>query len=301
MTTHRHRRAYDNSILKNNGRLAGRVAEFVPVCWFCGIEEAKSTREHIVPLWLQKELGAESQTIAPFRFEMSTYLSTSQKELCSESQTIAPFRFEMSTGKSTHVRSEYSLKSLMCGQVCAKCNNGWMSKLEVAAKTPLMALINNQVVEDDDLAVIAQWVAKTAIALNASMPYRLLWNRADRHASRFGVPNRTVVGASWSRDRHDDDVNWQQGGPMLVFGPKTLADFDGVNGQIEQTYLLSLRLRNLVLHCVHQQPGRQFSVSGSFREIYPATPERVRLHWLPNHQPGGLVELALVDSPFFPT
>lgn len=276
MTTHRPRRAYDNSILKGNGRLAGRVAESVPVCWFCGVEEAKSTREHVVPLWLQKKLGAESQTIAPFRFEMLT-------------------------GKLTHARSEYSLNSLMCGQVCAKCNSGWMSKLEVATKIPLMALINNQVVEDDDLAVIAQWVAKTAIALNASMPYRLLWNRADRHASQFGVPDRTVVGASWSRDRHDDDVNWQQGGPISLFVPKSLADDDGVKEQIEQTYLLSLRLKNLVLHCVHQQPGRQFSVSGSFREIYPATPERVRVNWLPSHQPGGLIELTLVDSPFFPT
>ena len=45
-------RQYDANIARSPGRMAYRIQEAVPFCWFCTAEDGKKSREHIFPLWL---------------------------------------------------------------------------------------------------------------------------------------------------------------------------------------------------------------------------------------------------------
>jgi hypothetical protein len=274
-------RGYDLSILKTpRGVLAARVQENVPRCWFCDTKEPGSTNEHIVAQWLQKELGVAKQTIAPFRIDMSV-------------------------GGATHQRNEYQLGRLVCGEVCADCNNGWMSKLESDAQEPLMALIRGEDVDEAGLSVIARWMTKTVVMFNVSMPYRLLWSKADRHAIREGFPPRTNVSVSRAEGTYDDAVNWAQRSPMGGPLSRDEARNQDVLNQIGMVHVLSLRLAGIVLHCVHQQGGRQFVVTQtndggqSPVEIYPTVQTVLRRKSVPVLDVYGIPMFTPVVSPYF--
>ena len=50
------RRKYDRNLLETGGRLAHRVVEPVPFCWFCARTTGTRSKEHIFPQWGSSEL-----------------------------------------------------------------------------------------------------------------------------------------------------------------------------------------------------------------------------------------------------
>ena len=86
-------------------------------CIFCGNYREKS-KEHILPKWLQVELMGSTK--GPFA---GTHI-------------IFPWPTPVDERK-------HSGESLVFGNVCKSCNNGWMNDFEVEAKPLLLDVINN--------------------------------------------------------------------------------------------------------------------------------------------------------------
>jgi hypothetical protein len=98
----------------------------------------------VIPQWLQNHLGIAEEDLQPSHFQPD--------------------------GKLLSTRT-HPLKSLVTGQVCARCNNGWMSQLEEQARPLLVPLIDasREVVDltEDERAILGRWTLKTAAVLNA--------------------------------------------------------------------------------------------------------------------------------------
>lgn len=120
-------------------------------CIFCKTDLAISGRakEHIVPRWLQEAWGLSEQVIEPTHFDEVGGVKSSRR----------------------HV-----LNSFLSGNVCAKCNNGWMSQLEVECKSLILSLAHDKrrilTLEDGEALLLARWSVKTAYSLHASANWR---------------------------------------------------------------------------------------------------------------------------------
>lgn len=116
-------------------------------CVFCDTVPVKWAVEHITPKWLHEHLGLTPQ--AQLR---QGYAAHGEAE---RSREFASLRF-------------------VEGRVCAECNNGWMSRLENAAKPILVSLMEGHrslpELSRDEATIVAKWTTKIAYLLaNASM------------------------------------------------------------------------------------------------------------------------------------
>jgi hypothetical protein len=116
-------------------------------CIFCGSDKRRS-REHIWSRWLHKHIpGPRTQR---------------------------------------HIRSGKSyqgdLTSVSLRVVCEKCNSGWMSAAEEAAKPILLPLIRGQpcVLSEKTQAVLARWIALKTMVLEYAQPNDVVCPQFDR-------------------------------------------------------------------------------------------------------------------------
>lgn len=231
-------RDYDRHLFRGrDARIAQRADLAVPQCLFCDASNARSTREHVIPEWLQEYLGAQDQVVAPSRYQ---------------------FR----TDTFHDVRRKHLLSSVTCGEVCGDCNNGWMSELECRVEPTLKALIEGRRCDSTVKYDLCRWVAKTAVVLNYSMPYRLLWDPHSRHAIRTGLPPNTWYGMARSRTS-DPAVDWSQGAPVEISVGSGLSQSEAEEF-VESAHFLGLRLGRLVLRLIHDQGDYLFDVKGRF-------------------------------------
>lgn len=108
-------------------------------CAFCG-NDRELTKEHVLPAWM-RSLWSE--------VELSGHVTggrTENGELSEYIHNAPPF--------SSVVR-----------EVCATCNNGWMSRIEGRAKQTLIQLIQGQRTKlgEDKRAALATWMVKTSL------------------------------------------------------------------------------------------------------------------------------------------
>jgi hypothetical protein len=81
--------------------------------------------------------------------------------------------------------------------VCAECNNGWKSRLEIAAApliSPMLTAERKVTLNADEQATVALWVVKTAMTIQLSHPTRRI----------IGIPNDHY--RSVNRDRHPPET-----------------------------------------------------------------------------------------------
>lgn len=176
-------REFDRNIFVTGLQRADRVLETVPFCWLCPTVTGKRTREHVFARRLLREFPDDQTRVSPVRFA---------SPLCGS--VIAS------------QRGEFPATALVAGAVCADCNNGWMSQLETDARPYLLG--DESLVEGAAVSMLARWFVKTAIVINISQPYRLLWHSTRRHQVRTRVPDNVSV----SLHRVPEfDVNWAQG------------------------------------------------------------------------------------------
>lgn len=173
-------RSYDRNILRT-GYAALRVLEQTPHCWMCPDTDVPRTKEHIFARSLQKHLPDHVTFAEPVRYAHGGTVLASK-------------------------RGRTSGEKLVAGGVCARCNNGWMSALELAV-TPFL-LGQKNLVASKDAEMLTRWFVKTAVVINAVMPYRLLWTAERRHQVQYTVPNRIQV---WIYQVPELDMNWKQG------------------------------------------------------------------------------------------
>ena len=116
---------------------------------FCGLT-GRMSKEHAWPQWLGRGIEVNrSQTSLTFG------LNRTGESLLSETQR-------------RRVTKNSSVLSTRVREVCAPCNNGWMSRLETAVRPLLEKLwapsypLGRTTISVDEAAVLATWAAKMA-------------------------------------------------------------------------------------------------------------------------------------------
>ena len=113
--------------------------------------EASRTREHILPQWLASEVEMPGVSLKHYRHDESE--------------------------QRDDLLRDHSLKTFVVKNVCATCNNGWMSRLESQSKPILSGLMNLKStllqLSDGDRATIAAWAIKTAFMIASAQETKI--------------------------------------------------------------------------------------------------------------------------------
>jgi hypothetical protein len=121
-------------------------------CLFCDTIGGASSNEHVIPQWLLTHLSLPGGDM------MFQGIADSETGILSQ-----PPRVHSSFG-------------FVQGRICAECNNGWMSRLETAAKPVLVPLIEQhrslESLTPLEAACLAKWAVKTAYLHSWTAPLR---------------------------------------------------------------------------------------------------------------------------------
>jgi hypothetical protein len=196
-------------------------------CIFCKspLQENGRAKEHIFPDWLLREWNLSKAPIQP------THLSP-------EGNIIS---------QRNHV-----FDSLQAGHVCLKCNNGWMSELEVQAKDLLidLALGKRSVlkISDEEALLLGRWTCKTAYSLHSSANWRRIV--PDNHISildsdNYRLPeNVFVVGHNYKRSK---DISWSQSTTWPIYLQDDESKDSVADAAKDKAYKIALRIGGLFL------------------------------------------------------
>lgn len=107
-----------------------------PTCPFCGKNESKPSKEHLLAKWFAEEFGADTWECFD---ELTHYTRKSTKHL--------------------HLVTDKGRRP------CANCNNGWLSRLEKNAKPILIPLMRGceMTLTPREQATIAMWLFSRAV------------------------------------------------------------------------------------------------------------------------------------------
>ena len=129
---------------ENSGRIC-RVCN-------CLLSEGRGkSNEHIIPKWMQEHYGLKKRKIA--------YTPLESLDL--------PVSMQLTPPAKRHPQRHHNFGKLLLGSVCKKCNDGWMSQIESAAKNELIELIDGKDINENSLSV-ARWAIKTAYIMTAA-------------------------------------------------------------------------------------------------------------------------------------
>lgn len=107
-----------------------------------------ATREHILPLWLAEELHLPGVSYKHYHHREET--------------------------ESDELLRSHDLRSFAIKNVCASCNNGWMSQLEGDAKPILLKLLNMEItllqMTQDERRIVSAWAIKTVFMIASAQP-----------------------------------------------------------------------------------------------------------------------------------
>jgi hypothetical protein len=246
------RRAYDQELIDRGASLAWRVKERVPFCWMCRATAGKRAKEHIFPLWLQREVAAERESWSPTHFD--------------------------SFGREISSRGPHPTSALLAGEVCQKCNGGWMNELEARFRAVMFP--PPRVIDEAAGAVIAHWFVKTAVVLNTAQNYRLMIPRGTRHAVKHGVPRDMRVFLARMPDPPDQLGFAQQAGHVIGVVATEKMGAHAIE-LLQQAYVCSLRVRDLVAAVVYAAPGGWARPAEDMTELHPWPGEAIPWESLP--------------------
>ncbi len=107
------------------------------------------TNEHIFPKWLLERYGIKKMQLA------FSFLEAHSEDGISLQLT------------PPETRRSLSLNAFLLGNICASCNNGWMSELEERTKPDLIALHDGTPAKIEDKNSLSIWCAKTSFVLSS--------------------------------------------------------------------------------------------------------------------------------------
>jgi hypothetical protein len=121
-------------------------------CLGCAVPlGANRTDEHVIALWLLKELGLKEEEL---------------RQIVANSHT----------GDMGEPREPHPMQSFLQGSICARCNSGWLSQLESDAQAVLPALLNGTRIptslSDSECLIVSRWMLKTAVVLSHAAPLK---------------------------------------------------------------------------------------------------------------------------------
>lgn len=130
----------DNVGLTNENDARGIVRNF---CLFCTepLTRARTTREHVIPQWLLRELRISDQMVSPAGWQR---------------------------GKAA-TRRRHPWSRLVISDVCGNCNSGWLSRLEDEVKPLVTAFAHGdggmRALAERESLTLARWATKTAFLI----------------------------------------------------------------------------------------------------------------------------------------
>jgi hypothetical protein len=214
-------RSFDKRLLQAGAYLEHRVLEPVPFCWMCDATSGKRAKEHVFPRWLVDHLGAHRERYEPVRLSMQH------------------------DGAVASRRNEVPIGSLLAGEVCTSCNNGWMNDIEAAVRPAFTVETRRGRLSEEQCLVLARWFTKTAVALNVSMPFRLLFDGPTRHALATGMPGNVVAGLFRVRETGTTTFSWAQSTVTHVTAPNDI-DHGWMRQTVAMAYVGRIRVQRLV-------------------------------------------------------
>lgn len=146
------------------------------ICLGCGNQLTGDvfTLEHIVPQWLASEIELPNAKLEQF--------------LHDETKT------------ENELLRSHGLNTFATRQVCARCNNGWMSRLENQAKPLILALMRVErsvlMLTEEERRILSRWAVKTAfmIAVTQTIKFPLPWSTFQALGTdEASGPERCVV------------------------------------------------------------------------------------------------------------
>lgn len=148
-------------------------------CTFCGDKSVSRGKEDVVPLWLARKLAYIAQMHHPE--SMPTYVNYGFDNLADFQAGNAS-----SAIPSGAIPAAYKLPD-----VCKECNNGWMSRLEEAAKHLIVGLLMDEqkFLAPYDQFILSTWMVKTCLTYDASLIPRYIPEAiGTRRFYEFGYP-----------------------------------------------------------------------------------------------------------------
>lgn len=192
------------------------------LCIFCGKPlHGQSSKEHVFPTWLLKELDIENEIVTPTHFKPT---------------------------KPTKMLSQrrHTMNNLIEGRVCSICNNGWMSKLETSVQQTLIKLIRNRrsltTMYTHEGPELARWAIKTASMLNSSANYSALIPEEHYKLTMAGKIPEGVSVYALQIPKAKTPCYWMQAPMWLAEGPKKL----GLE-LASRSYKIAMRFDKLLL------------------------------------------------------
>lgn len=233
---------------------SSRGVQVHPSCMFCGAKPV--TKEHVFPQWLKQ--------IVP-----EIYRRSEHELVRGHSKNSIRMVRDTTGGLSTKTRKV----------ACAKCNNGWMSRLQQLAQPQLIELAHGRwpFITDEHAAHISAWSVMTAMVIE-TLDYETLATPQWQHLE-FAQTRRPPIGWKiWiglSSDAPDRMFY------NYSFKPKLIVDTPQADGSVVQTvthldtyHIHSFLMGKLMVICA-VSPGSYVNVPDDFlpkekfKQMYP--------------------------------
>jgi hypothetical protein len=207
-------------------------------CIFCG-ENRDKAKEHVWPQWLQLHL---------FGTLKENYLSMNAKLM-----PPAKPKVRQTAGSS-----------LVYGKVCATCNNGWMSSLEVKFKTFFEKLQENYYsiynISKKERFDVSLWALKTSMMINSAGDYRQviplqLYSHIEKHRV---LPKNIKVDLTYINT--DTELSWEQSN---IYGSvnKPGVSKDEISQDLrENSFVTSLQIEQLGIKVTYYKNAKELNI-----------------------------------------
>lgn len=215
-------------------------------CVFCESTE-NLTKEHVLPKWLQKSINGSTRT--NFKGVHLSFIGQSLSERNGSGNT------------------------LVFSEVCAECNNGWMSRLENDVKPILQRLSfeqNPKKISRHDRKLVATWVIKTAMMIHFSSNYRTILPRSLAKNLRPDANIPSGIKVYLGNKKSINELSWIQG--SFNFGVIRTEDQYNMD-MMNRTFQCSLLIDNIFLRmCWHSYASNKYTtelINNNDAELYP--------------------------------
>lgn len=203
-------------------------------CAFCSqlLTGKTKSREHIWARWLHKRLDVE-------------------KSYFEGIHTGIPW------GVHTISTRTQSANSMVLGGVCANCNNGWMSKLEVKVAPIFEKLweVGKEkyiTLDSQSCEILAHWAFKTSLTINLSSNYRRIV--PQKHFSDFyesrKLPEYSAVDVALAP--FSNNLQWYQGQSAIgtVSGEIEITRAKAISKLMSKLYVITLDVAGVLLRTI---------------------------------------------------
>lgn len=156
-------------------------------CIFCGGIQVPQSKEHAIPQWLVSKLGHYAMERNQGREPKFVEHRYDDLGLFKDDARAADFGANAIGRPTPRGAGPYSDQTQ---NVCEECNRGWMSRLEDSVKPIIGGFLEGKqkLLHPWDQTVLAMWVAKTCIAIDAVYDDPLIPPQyGSRHLYTFGL------------------------------------------------------------------------------------------------------------------